>query len=417
MTLQVENACLVLSANDLDIKVNVNQILNEAYALGRESREDHAANYKKQQELLANPVEYTIEYTYDADRIAERVAEIAEFVNTKPKDPYVTVSKRSVANTDNTEIKSVVAANGVTIGYIVYHAGATGYTLDQQAMVDEVKAAFDNKEYDKEITAELHETEPELTIEDLKENVKLISSYKTNFESSNLNRRRNIQKAAEIINGCVVTPWQTISFNEYVGPRTEAGGWLPAPGITGGTSYENSPGGGICQVSGTLYNALLACGPNRINVTTRAHHTWPSTYLPYGLDATVDTNGPDLCWKNVSDQNIYIFAYADTTEGQRNMYVYIFGKPEEDGSYYKTDAETIAEEEPEPTEYVDNSGWPTGYSEVLISPRKGYTAVAYLLHYDANGDLIEKIYVHTDYYVAVRGKVMRGTGPSSLPRP
>ena len=270
---------------------------------------------------------------------------------------------------------------------------------------------FDNKEYEKEITAELHETEPELTIEDLKENVKLISSYKTNFESSNLNRRRNIQKAAEIINGCVVSPWQEISFNEYVGPRTEAGGWLPAPGITGG------PGGGICQVSGTLYNALLACGPNRINVTKRAHHTWPSTYLPYGLDATVDTNGPDLCWKNVSDENIYIFAYADTTEGQRNMYVYIFGKPEEDGSYYETDAETISEEEPEPTEYVDNSGWPTGYSEVLISPRKGYVAVAYLLHYDANGELIEKITVHTDYYKAVRGKIMRGTGPSSLPKP
>ena len=139
--------------------------------------------------------------------------------------------------------------------------------------------------------------------------------------------------------------------------------------------------------------------------------------MPVGLDATVDTNGPDLCWKNISDSNIYIFAYADTAQGQRNLYVYIFGKPYEDGSYYRTYAETTEEIEPEATEYVNNPQWPTGYSKVITTARKGYTAVAYLLHYDANGDLIEKIYVHTDYYVAVRGKVMRGTGPSSLPRP
>lgn len=412
MTLQVENACLVLSASDMNIKVNVNSILNEAYALGRESYEDYPANYRAQQELAANPVDYPIVYECDRDAIAERVANIAHFVNTEPKEPYVTASKHRVSETETTEVQTVHAGNGAAIGFIVYHAGKMGYTIDQEALINEVAAAFDNGEYDKEISAELHDTEPQKTIEDLKTDLKCISMYKTNFESSNLNRRRNIQKAADIINACIMEPWQEISFNQYVGPRTEQGGWLPAPGITGGKEYVDSPGGGICQVSGTLYNALLACGPNTIKITKRQHHSWPSTYVPYGLDATVDTNGPDLCWRNISSGKLIIFAYADVTEGSRNMYVYVFGKPEPDGSYYKTAAETIEEIEPEPTEYINDSQLPAGTYKTEITSRKGYVAEAYLLHYDANGNLIETILLYTDRYSPVRGRVRRGTGPA-----
>lgn len=431
MTLQVDKACMVLSASDLNVKVNVNELLQKAYDLGRVSEYDYSANYLAQQELKNNPVNFDIEYSYDRESIAKRVASIAEFVNTNPKEPYVTVSQRPSANTesgsssndgpvvhsDDAVVETVKAKNGVSIGYIVFNPGTNGFTLDEESMVDDVALAFENGEYDKQLTAELHETEPSLTIDDLRENVKLLSSYQTEFESSNLNRRRNIQKAAAILNACTVAPWQEISFNEYVGPRTEKDGWLRAPGITGGKEYQDSPGGGICQVTGTLYNALLACGQNRIKITVRQHHSWPSSYVPIGLDATVDTGGPDLCWRNVSDSGIYIFTYADVTPGSRIMYVYIYGKPQDDGSYYKTHAELLEEIEPDPVEVVYNPSWPSGYSKTTVTARKGYKADAYLIKYNAAGEEVDRIYLYTDLYVPVRGQITKGSGPASLPIP
>lgn len=434
MTVFVENACLVLAPSDFAISTNVNDILTEAYSLGRESTNDYAANYTKQLEMLKNNVIYTIEYSCDATVIGTKVSAIAAFVNTEPTEPYVTISQRPSANaaegegdsatddepiirSDGAVVETVYADNGVAIADVIFNPGTNGFVLDEDAMATEILNAFNSGDYGATLSAALSETEPSITIDDLRANVQRLSSYESYFNDSSRNRRRNIQKAAAILNGCVVGAGQEISFNEYVGPRTEAGGWLPAAGITGGNSYEDSPGGGICQVSGTLYNALLAAGPNRIEITKRTHHTWPSTYVPFGLDATVDTNGPDLCWKNVSESDIYIFTYADTTEGQRTMYVYVYGAPQDDGSYYETYAETIEEIPAGETVIVENPLWPTGYQKELVKARTGYRAVAYLRHYDANGVLIETVELYRDYYVPVTGKIEVGTGDPSLPKP
>lgn len=429
MVVTVGDASLALSASDFNISVNVSDILDEAYYLGRESLNDYAANYRKQQEMKANPVNYTIDYNCDRTRIEQRIADIADFVNTKPVEPYVTVSQRPSANTDSdsggdnpvvkdneTIVEKVYADNGKTIAYILYNPGKEGYVLNEEVMVDRIVSAFENGEYDSVFSAELERTEPSKTPSDIKGTIKKITSYTSEFDhdDKHLNRCRNIQKAAGILNACVVKPGREISFNNYVGPRTEEGGWLRAPGITGGKEYEDSPGGGICQVSGTLYNALLQCGPNKIKITKRQHHSWPSTYVPFGLDATVDTNGPDLKWKNVSDDSLYIFTYADVKKGK--MYVYVYGIPEEDGSYYETWAETVEEKEPEEPIRTKNPLLPSGYEKTIIKARNGYTAKAYLKHFDKNGNLIDTKYLYTDTYYPVRGEIEVGTGPSSLPR-
>ena len=429
MVVTVGDASLTLTARDFDIEVNVNDILGKAYSLGRESLNDYAANYRKQQQLLENPIDYHISYSCDRVRIEQRVADIADFVNTKPKEPYVTVSQRLSANSDqvsasddnlvvrdtDTIVETVYAANGKAIAYICYNPGKNGFTLNQEAMVDRIFSAFEAGNYDCVLKADLEDTAPEKTPADIKGSVKLISAYTSEFDASKENRSRNVQKGAGILNACVVKPGKEISFNKYIGPRTEAGGWLRAPGITNGKEYADSPGGGICQVSGTLYNALLQCGPAKIKITQRHHHSWPSTYVPYGLDATVDTNGPDLKWKNISKENIYIFAYADLKKGV--MYVYIYGTPEADGSYYETYAETVREIEPDPPKEVYNQLWPEGYTRETITARVGYEAKAYLKHFDKDGVLIDTLYIHTDYYSPVQGEIMVGTGDPSLPIP
>ena len=418
MVVSVGNASLALSASDFNLSVNADEILDDAYRLGRENLNDYYANYTKQQEMKANPVDFHIEYTCDRSSIMKRVDGIAEFVNTEPVEPYVTILQRPAAYTEpDTLSETVYAENGYEVAYVYFHAGRNGFVLNEESMVDRIIGAFNDGDYDCVLTAELEDTAPEKTVSDIKENFKKVTSYTSEFpyHVGTLNRRRNIQKGAQILNGCEVKPGEEISFNDYIGPRTEAGGWLLAPGITGGKEYENSPGGGICQVSGTLYNALLQCGPERIKITQRRHHSWPSDYVPYGLDATVDTNGPDLKWKNVSEYSIYIFAYADIDNGK--MYIYIFTKPFDDGSYYETWAETVETLEPEETLIIEWPTWPTGYSETIVKARNGYVAKAYLKHFDSDGNLIDTIYLYTDNYYPVRGEKKVGTGDPSLPRP
>lgn len=430
MVVMVGDASLALGAGDFNVSVNVNELLEKAYYLGRESLNDYAANYKKQQELKKDPVRFDITYTCDPNSITAKVAQIAKLVNTEPTKPYITVSQRPSANDDSshsddspiirdtdTIVQTVFADNGKAIAYIYYNPGKNGFVMDQESMVSRIITAFDSGDYDAVLKADLVETEPEQTPSDIKDSVCLISSYTSEFDhdEKHMNRCRNVQKAAGILNACVVKPGQEISFNKYVGPRTEAGGWLRAHGIVNGREYEDSPGGGICQVSGTLYNALLQCGPAKIKITQRQHHSWPSTYVPIGLDATVDTNGPDLKWRNISKDPLYIFTYADVKKGI--MYVYIYGTPEPDGSYYENYAEIVEEIEPPEPIIVNQPLWPTGYERETITARFGYTAKAYLMHYDKDGNLIEQMYLYTDKYKPVQGEITVGTGDPNLPKP
>ena len=423
MVVIVHEASLTLTASDFNISVDASETLEKAYRLGRENLNDYAANYKRQQQLLEKPVEFHLNYTCDPARITSRVAEIADFVNTEPVEPYITVSQRPSANQEteisndepvvrdtDTIVEKVNADNGKTIGYIYYNPGKKGYVLNREAMVDRILDAFDRGDYSCVMEADLEETQPEKTPSDIKGSIVKISTYTSDFDhgSKDMNRCRNIQKAAGILNGLVVKPYREISFNTHIGPRTEAGGWLRAHGIVNGREYEDSPGGGICQVSGTLYNALLQCGPQKIKITQRQHHSWPSTYVPIGLDATVDTNGPDLKWRNISNNRIDIFAYADVSKGK--MYVYIYGVPEEDGSYYKTYAEVDEEIEPPEPVIVKSNTLPAGYQKTTIKSRPGYYATAYLKHFDKNGELIETIKLYRDYYAPVRGEITVGTG-------
>jgi vancomycin resistance protein YoaR len=177
--------------------------------------------------------------------------------------------------------------------------------------------------------------------------------------------------------------------------------------------YEMQAGGGICQVSTTLYNALLCNGPE-IGITERKHHSWPSHYADYGLDATVSTGGPNLVFVNNTSATLYIFAYANDED--YTMTVYIYGAPLPDGVTYKVRGVTTETNEPEEPIVTENPNWPTGFTYKEISSRTGYVAVAYRDKY-INGELAETEELYTDTYRAVQGKTTIGTGDASLPEP
>ncbi|WP_045521187.1 VanW family protein [Neobacillus niacini] len=131
-----------------------------------------------------------------------------------------------------------------------------------------------------------------------------IGEYVTYFNSNNKERNNNIYLAAKAINNYVLFPGEIFSFNKVVGERTAGKGYMPATVIVNGEFSEDF-GGGICQVSSTLFNAVDNAG---LKVVQRNSHSREVSYVPTKRDATVSWNGPDLIFKNDYNQPILILA-------------------------------------------------------------------------------------------------------------
>lgn len=134
----------------------------------------------------------------------------------------------------------------------------------------------------------------------------IIGSYATEYDA-NIPRAVNVSVAASRINGVVIQPGGTFSFNQTILPRTTENGYVEAPVIVGKT-YVPGIGGGICQVSSTLYAAMLSAG---LPATERHPHSLEVPYIPVGMDATISGNVKDLKFTNIFEKPIQIYASAD----------------------------------------------------------------------------------------------------------
>lgn len=151
-------------------------------------------------------------------------------------------------------------------------------------------------------------TQPELSSEQLNETLLAheLSKYSTDYSSSSKDRAYNIKLACEKINGYILAPGEEFSYNDVVGPRTSERGFRMASVYVGNTSQPGI-GGGICQVSSTLYNAAVFAN---LEITARKNHTLPVSYVPKGRDATVSYGAIDFKFKNSTDMPIEIRAIA-----------------------------------------------------------------------------------------------------------
>lgn len=135
---------------------------------------------------------------------------------------------------------------------------------------------------------------------------RLLGTYSTQFDPNKVNRTYNISVAAAALDGLTVSPQEVISFNEVVGPRSTEGGYKTAPIIINNELVDGL-GGGVCQVSTTLYNTVLL---SNLEVVERTNHSLPISYVPIGRDATVVFDSIDFKFKNNTDYWLYIQSYV-----------------------------------------------------------------------------------------------------------
>ena len=229
------------------------------------------------------------------------------------------------------------------------------------------------------IAAKESTVKPKVTVDMLENSYGLISSYET-ISTNTENGTHNMGLAAEKINGTILQPGEQFSFNDTVGDSTsEANGFLPANGIVNGV-LTPVYGGGICQTSSTLYVAALYAG---LQIDYRDCHSMPSSYVPIGLDATVDYNNIDFKFTNNYDTTIYIVAGMDGT----TLYVKIYGVQPDD--WDSIDVTSWTEETIYPDEgctYVTDYSLAEGEVQLKASSMEGYKARAQRTYYK-NGEV------------------------------
>lgn len=394
-TLSYGEGTAILSAADMGLSYDLDAALLEAAGCGRSG--NRAFNAETREQLMENGRNFDAPLSWSRSAILARLKTLADTVNTEPTEPYAEPSLNE-NNKQSFEIKE----------------GTPGRTLQEQTTADAVEAVLRSGAYSGSAEAVFVYTEPEGDTEFIRENTRRISTYTTSFRTSGSNeviqnRVFNIEKASGLINCCVVAPGEEWSFNGWVGPRTAETGWKEANGISGGKAYTLQAGGGICQVSTTLYNALLR---GNIKITERRAHSIPSDYVPKGLDATVDTGGLDLKFVNDTGAPLYIFSYitpSETSSRRLNITVSLYGKPLPDGVTYEARSEITETIPQENTKYIDDSSIPKGYQVESIPRRDGIVAKAYLDRYE-DGKLAESVLLYTDKYNGNVAEVRRGTG-------
>lgn len=282
--------------------------------------------------------------------------------------------------------KNPVDAYYTTDPYVV-HPSSTG--LDFDISMDEAREML--KTYQEEYTIPLKVTYPSVSTNDIGSEAfpDLLSSFRTSFTSSNSNRSTNIRLCSEKINGTVLIPGETFSFNQVVGKRTPEAGFKPATAYSGGKVVQEY-GGGICQVSSTLYNAVLYAN---LEITERTNHGYKPSYVDPGLDATVSWGGPDFKFTNNRDYPIRIV--CDTSNKILNIYIY--GLKRDTDYKVVLDAQYVSTVNFK-TVYQKDSSLASGQSRVIQSGSNGCKTATYKYLYDANGTLVSSECISRDTY-------------------
>lgn len=260
-----------------------------------------------------------------------------------------------------------------------------GYGFDLEAAQQQLATA----EPGSTVVIQMEDIEPEVTKLDLSSEMFGTALHKVSTKYAvNSNRTNNLDLACKAINGTILNPGEIFSFNDVVGERTAAKGYLPATVFVTGGASESELGGGVCQVASSIYYCSLFLNLEQVH---REPHMYVVDYVDFGMDATVYWGSIDYQFKNTLDYPIKIQANIDG--GTVNI---TFWGPEELDFTVETDY-AILETYPWTTvEQVDETK-PVGYRERTVSPYTGYKVVAYITVKDLDGNVLESRDVYSTY--------------------
>lgn len=345
-----------LEEDDFGYRSDYRQILESAWAVGRYGsfEERYTAASRAAGEWSRN---YTITRTIDKNRLLNALTPIATELTQPGTNAQVTGFSTA---------RLTFSFKDGTMGYIV-DAGEL-----MQKVLDKVAQGGG------ELPIVRKEVPPPMTAEELSKLFGKISSATTNASFSDSNRLTNIKLACKAIHGMAIQPGETFSFNKALGERTTKKGYKPAGALENGM-HTKQVGGGICQVSSTLFNAVAKAD---LQIVERSPHSIPSVYVDLGKDAAVNWPNQDFKFKNNGLYPVYIVA---SLSKDKKVTFSIYGKLLADGVSIKVVSKKTGTTNPGPDKYIVDASLMPGEQVVVEEARKGYTAETYRVYYDANG--------------------------------
>lgn len=275
--------------------------------------------------------------------------------------------------------------------------------LDFNISMKEAKRIISEEKEEYEIPLKI--TKPKVKTEDLGDKIfkQTLSKYTTIYDAGNKSRANNIALACKTINGTIILPGETFSYNKVLGNTTKEKGYQLGGAYVGGKVVK-AYGGGICQVSTTLYNSVLYAN---LEIVERYNHSYAVSYVPAGRDATVSYGGKDFKFKNNRKYPIKIVANA------KNGVVNISLKGiKEDKEYDIEISSSVLSTTPFETTYQDNNTLAEGKQKIIQKGHNGYKSKAYkIVKY--NGKVISKTLLSSDTYKPMNRIIEKGTKKNS----
>ncbi len=276
--------------------------------------------------------------------------------------------------------------------------------------IDKIEAAshIDKLKNGGTITLKLIELKPDITLEILNHKLfnHILAQYSTSYSTNDIGRKTNVELAAKKIDGVILAPGAVFSFNETVGPRTRGAGFRDAPVFENGETVQGI-GGGVCQVSSTLYSAVLYAD---LKITLRQNHSQTVAYVPKGQDATVSYGVIDFKFENNTAYPIKIV--SGTKNGK--LTVSIHGTKPENEKTVKIINNLIETRNPT-AEKVQDENLLTGLKKVLSKGKTGYTVETVRVVLE-NGVEVKSEIIGRSVYKMVPTKVAVGAKvPEALP--
>ena len=385
-----------ITGDDLKMQYDVADQLDQLWAIGHMG--SSSARYEQVKALRDTPVMRYTTLTYDLSSVNQILTRIKQEVDQPP------VSATRI----NDESKWPPFS---------YTDDIPGRELDITGLNEQICAMVDTLQSGV-VDLTPKPVEAPVTREYLEGQIVMLSTYETAIgATSDPGRFINIENGTKRFDKLIIKSGEQVSFNKVAGRRTYSNGYADAPELAYG-DYRTGVGGGICQVSSTLYNAVVNAG---LEIKTRYQHSLASNYVPLGLDATVQDDRLDFVFKNTTNADIYI----STEYYKKKNYWYtkftIHGRPDPNGYTYKLESEVVEElPVPEPTYIPDKDAEYVVYDDqtkMISDGHKGHIVDVYLVTMDAKGLVISREKKYTDTYKPLTPKVYVGVTPRETPVP
>jgi len=445
ITIKFDSKAETISLKDLSVEYDIKNAVEEAYKIG------HLGNaFKRLVEIIGVQIKgrnSDILYNYDKEKLSIICDKLEKAIRIEPKDDWFEVKehklffnygyvgrgidKEEVIKQVEQEIKELksteIVAKVIEIQFkklsadsiptepkdatfkvenyrnIVYIKEQPGVIFDKVLFESLLKDNYDSK---KSFSIAVNATLPKITVEDLKSKIfeSTLSSFETSYASSPDNRKANVKLAASKIGNIILGPGDEFSYNKIVGPRTEDRGFKKAHVYSNGKIIDDF-GGGICQVSTTLYNAVLKVD---LVVTERSNHMFTVSYAQPGMDATVSYGIDDFKFKNNLAWPIKIIDNTTAT----NVGFTIIGTQQNSGKIVEFRRE-ILKTIPYPTKEIQNSTLEEGKKNINQNGMDGYVVNVYKIT-KQNGNVVKEEFLHKDTYKPLEKIVEIGTKPQSV---